>query len=180
VAFFYRGGQRQAVKMGDNEVSKHFFDLMTAMSEPEKDLFLGGVQAVNAAFQASITHAPRFLIGTLIRDNVTRMFFPRAQGAIGRVPFAQDLAGIYTMMFDRSFYRAYQEQGGIRGGAYYPRGQRDQSERLSKSAAAASSGLPQLARWTIWRRPIPSRRRRPRWSKSRRRWCAPARSTASP
>ncbi len=118
VAFFYRGGKRQAVKMGDNEISKHFFDLMTAMSAPEKDIFLGAIQAANAGFQAAITHAFRFITGTLVRDNMTRMFFPRAQGVLGRVPFAQDIAGVYTMMVDRSFYRAYQEYGGIRGGAY--------------------------------------------------------------
>ncbi len=139
IGFFYRGGQRQAVKMGDNEVSKHFFDLMTGMSAPEKDLFLGGVQAANAAFQASITHAPRFIIGTLIRDNMTRMFLPRAQGAMGRVPFAQDLSGIYTMMFDRSFYRAYQEQGGIRGGAYSHAAA--EINRSAFEAAATASGM---------------------------------------
>lgn len=139
VAFFYRGGKRQAVKMGDNELSKHFFDLMTGLSAPEKDLFLGGVQSVNAAFQASITHAPRFLIGTLVRDNVTRMFFPRAQGILGRVPFAQDLAGVYTMMFDRSFYRAYQEQGGIRGGAYSHAAGEINHDTFK--AAAAASGM---------------------------------------
>lgn len=139
VAFFYRGGKRQTVKMGDNELSKQFFDLMSGMSAPEKDLFMGGVQAVNAAFQASITHAPRFLIGTLIRDNVTRMFFPRAQGILGRVPFAQDLSGIYTMMFDRSFYRAYQEQGGIRGGAYSHAASEISHDAFK--AAASSSGM---------------------------------------
>lgn len=118
VMFFYRGGERQAVKVGDNEISKHFFDLMTGFSEPEKDIFLKGVHSLNTGFQAAITHAPRFLFGTLVRDNVTRMFLPRNQGIAGRLPFVQDVTGIYTMMFDRSFYRAYQETGGIRGGAY--------------------------------------------------------------
>lgn len=118
VMFFYRGGERQAVKVGDNEISKHFFDLMTGFSEPEKDIFLKGVHSLNTGFQAAITHAPRFLFGTLVRDNVTRMFLPRNQGSAGRLPFVQDITGIYTMMFDRSFYRAYQETGGIRGGAY--------------------------------------------------------------
>lgn len=118
ILFMYKGGERQAIKVGDNSISSHFYDIMTSMSQPEKDIFVKTISAVNAGFQASITHAPRFLTGTAIRDNMTRMFIPRYQGILGRIPFAQDIAGAYTMAFDRAFYNAYAEGGGIRGGVY--------------------------------------------------------------
>jgi len=139
IAFFWKGGQRQAGKMGNNDVAAHFFDLMTAMSAPEKDLFLKAVGAVNAGFQSAITHAPRFLLGTAVRDNMTRMFIPRAQGIAGRIPFVQDLVGGYTMLFDRAFYRAYQQAGGIRGGLYSHAANELNQDALE--AAARSSGF---------------------------------------
>lgn len=118
VLFMYRGGERKAIKVGDNEISKHFYDLMTSMSAPEKDLFIKTVSEINAAFQSSITHAPRFLTGTALRDNATRMFLPRNQGVAGRIPLMQEAVGAYTMIFDRAFYEAYSEHGGIRGAVY--------------------------------------------------------------
>lgn len=138
VLFMYRGGERQAIKVGDNDISKHFYDLMTAMSAPEKDIFLKMIGAVNAGFQSAITHAPRFLLGTYIRDNMTRMFIPRFQGIAGRIPMAQDLVGIYSMLFDRSFYRAYMEGGGIRGGVYSHAAHEMHHDALA--AATSSSG----------------------------------------
>lgn len=118
VLFFWRGGERQAVKVGDTEIPKQFFDLMTAMSEPEKDVFVKVVGAINSGFQSAIVHAPRFLTNTLIRDNMTRIFIPRYMSMLGRVPMMQDVAGAYTMLFDREFYKAYARMGGIRGGTY--------------------------------------------------------------
>jgi hypothetical protein len=94
---------------------------------------------MNSGFQSAITHAPRFLLGTYIRDNMTRMFIPRYQGIVGRIPLAQDAIGIYNMMFNRSFYRAYAQGGGIRGGIYSHAANEASEDALK--AAAASSGF---------------------------------------
>ena len=93
VAFFWKNGERVAVKVGDNKISQDFFDLMTSMSEPERDIFIKAVSAANAMFQSMIVHAPRFALGTLVRDNITRMFTPRYMGLSGRLPGAQDVTG---------------------------------------------------------------------------------------
>lgn len=140
IVYFWEGGERQAAKLGDSEVAKHLYDLATSMSEPEKDIFFKMMGAVNAGFQSAITHAPRFLLGTAVRDNMTRMFIPRFQGLAGRVPFVQDLVGAYTMMVDRAFYRAYQSAGGIRGGLY-SHASRELGEDALKAASNSSGFL---------------------------------------
>ena len=118
VAFFWKNGERVAVKVGNNKISQDFFDLMTSMSEPERDMFIKSISAANGMFQSMIVHAPRFTLGTLVRDNVTRMFTPRYMGLGGRVMGAQDVTGLLTLIFDREFYRTWASAGATRGGIY--------------------------------------------------------------
>jgi hypothetical protein len=118
VAFFWKNGERVAVKVGDNKISQDFFDLMTSMSEPERDIFIKSVSAANGMFQSMIVHAPRFTLGTLVRDNITRMFTPRYMGLSGRIPGAQDVTGLLTLLFDQEFYKAWASGGATRGGIY--------------------------------------------------------------
>lgn len=118
VAFFWKNGERVAVKVGDNKIAQDFFDLMTSMSEPERDIFIKSVSAANGMFQSMIVHAPRFTLGTLVRDNVTRMFTPRYMGLSGRILGSQDGTGLLTFLFDREFYKAWASGGATRGGIY--------------------------------------------------------------
>ena len=115
---FFKGGERQFRKIGDSEMAKRFFDTMTVLSAPERDVFLKTLFAANHMLQGMIVHAPRFLIGTLVRDNMTRIFTPRYMSMVGRIPFAQDVVGAHALLFDREFYKAYAANGGIRGGVY--------------------------------------------------------------
>lgn len=118
VAFFWKNGERTAVKVGNNKIASDFFDLMTSMSEPERDLFIKAVSAGNGMFQSMIVHAPRFTLGTLVRDNVTRIFTPRYMGLGGRVFGSQDITGLLTLLFDQEFYKTWASAGATRGGIY--------------------------------------------------------------
>ena len=118
VAFFWKNGERTAVKVGNNKISSDFFDLMTSMSEPERDIFIKSVSAANGMFQSMIVHAPRFTLGTLVRDNVTRVFTPRYMGLGGRILGSQDVTGLLTLLFDQEFYKSWASGGATRGGIY--------------------------------------------------------------
>ena len=116
IAFYWRDGQRVALKLGDDEVSKAFFDSVSAMSTSHRDLLLSIFGKINGLFSQFITQAPQFAIKNLLVDNLSRVFIARNTGAVGRVPGAAIAQGLYTQLFDREFAKAYAPFGGHRGG----------------------------------------------------------------
>ena len=116
VLFFFEAGKRVAVEVGDTKISKDFFDLMSNTSKSQFDFLLNTAEILNGLFQSSIVHAPRFMIGTMVRDNMTRSFIPRYMGMLGRVPPVQDITGLYTLLFNRSFADTLASGGLIKGG----------------------------------------------------------------
>jgi hypothetical protein len=114
--FYWDAGQRVALKIGDSEISKNFYDLFSGMSAPERDILFATFGKANALFSQLITNAPQFALKNLIMDNVSRVFIARNTGAMGRVPGAAVVQGIYTQIFDREFARSYAAVGGMRGG----------------------------------------------------------------
>lgn len=116
IMFYWDGGERVALKVGNDKYSKRFFDLMSDMGQAERDLMMGMFGKANAYFTQAITNAPQFGIKNLIMDGITRMFVARNAGAMGRVPFAPLMAGVYSTIFDREFAKAFEALGGMKGG----------------------------------------------------------------
>lgn len=116
IMFYWDGGERVALKVGNDKYSKQFFDLMSDMGQAERDLMMGMFGKANAYFTQAITNAPQFGIKNLIMDGITRMFVARNAGAMGRVPFAPLMAGVYSTIFDREFAKAFEALGGMKGG----------------------------------------------------------------
>lgn len=116
IMFYWDGGERVALKTGQDRYSSAMFDLVSEMSSAERDLFMGFIGKANTYFTQMITNAPQFALKNLIMDNMSRIFIARNTGAEGRIPFASIMRGVYTTMFDREFTKAYEQLGGIRGG----------------------------------------------------------------
>lgn len=116
VLFYWDGGERVALKVGQDEVSRQFFDLLSGFTPSERDVFFALAGKANALFSQLITNAPQFALKNLVMDNLSRLFIARHTGVAGRLPFASLAQGVYTHIFDREFTRAYAAMGGIRGG----------------------------------------------------------------
>lgn len=116
VMFMWESGERIALKVGNNEVSKAYFDTVSAMTHQERDILFKIIGKANSVFSQLVTNAPQFATKNLVMDNISRIFIGRNTGILGRVPGASIGVGIWTQLFDREFTRAYAAVGGIRGG----------------------------------------------------------------
>lgn len=116
VMFYWDGGERVALKTGNDRYSKQMFDLMADMGSAERDLLVGMFGKANTYFTQFITNAPQFALKNIVMDNLSRVFIGRNTGAVGRIPFASVAQGVYTTIFDREFSKAYEALGGLRGG----------------------------------------------------------------
>lgn len=116
IVFIWEGGERQAYKLANDEMTAGFYDTIVSMSQAERDFWTRLIGTGNAMFSQFITNAPSFGLKNLVMDGVTRAGIGRHVGGIGRLPFAPLLTGVYTTIFDREFAKAYAAFGGIRGG----------------------------------------------------------------
>jgi hypothetical protein len=116
IIFVWKNGERIPYKVGSDEISKAYFDTISAMTASERDILFKVLGRGNALFSQMVTNAPSFGIVNLIMDNMSRIFVARNTGILGRIPFAGVAAGLWVTAFDREFTRAYNALGGIRGG----------------------------------------------------------------
>lgn len=116
IAFYWRDGERTALKFGNDEVSKAFFDTVSGMTSSERDLLLAMFGKINGLFSQFITQAPQFALKNLLVDNMSRVFIARNTGLLGRVPGSAIVEGLRTQIFDQEFAKAYAALGGHRGG----------------------------------------------------------------
>jgi hypothetical protein len=116
ILFVWEGGQRQAYKLANDEMTRGFYDLIANMTEADRDFWKKIMGTGNAMFSQFITNAPQFALKNLLMDAITRAPMARHTGLLGRIPLAPLAAGIWTSIADKEFAKAYAASGGIRGG----------------------------------------------------------------
>lgn len=112
IVFFRDGGELRALRLADRNFGLDMYKAMTAMSPPEKNLFLDVASISSSAFRVGITSDPQFILANLIRDQAMAAIFYGS-------PFKRivnTFRGIGDELLSRDAARRYNAAGGIMGG----------------------------------------------------------------
>jgi hypothetical protein len=137
IAFFRDGGELRALRLADGEFGKQMHAALTMMTRGESNVFVSLLAKPAAVLRTGITASPEFLLANFIRDQTVAAIFygkplQRVAGAV---------AGMGDELFGRDAARAYNQAGGIMGGANVAalgdaRGRRDMQALRRKGWAA--------------------------------------------
>lgn len=113
IAFFRDAGELKALRLADGKFGMQMYSALTMMSRPEANIFIEMLSKPAAILRTGITASPEFVLANFIRDQTTAMIFygkpfKRVAGAI---------AGMGDELLGSDAARAYNQAGGIMGGA---------------------------------------------------------------
>ncbi len=113
IAFFREAGELRALRLADGRFGKDMYRALTMMSAPEQNVFVKMLAAPATLLRAGITTAPEFILANLARDQVmASIFYGKPFTRLG-----QTLSGSADELLSRDAARAYNQAGGIMGGA---------------------------------------------------------------
>lgn len=112
IVFFRDGGELRALRLADRDFGLSMYKALTAMSPPEKNLFLNVASLSSSALRAGVTSDPAFALANLIRDQMMASVFYGA-------PFKRlvgTVRGMADEVLGREAAQRYNAAGGIMGG----------------------------------------------------------------
>ena len=116
IIFGYENGERIAMKVGNDKLSKDYFDILIEAPASQKDLHNEILGRVTGTLSSSITSVPSFLLANILTDGITRPFVTRMAGVKGRIPLYTAYKGIHQYIANKAFADAYAAAGGVQGG----------------------------------------------------------------
>lgn len=113
IAFFRDGGELRALRLADGAFGQQMYRALTMMSRSEKNFFINLLSMPAAALRTGITTAPEFLLANFVRDQAMAfLFYGKPLTRLRRT-----FGGMADEIFGRDTARAYNQAGGIMGGA---------------------------------------------------------------
>lgn len=113
ILFYWQNGERRALRLGDRKLGQSLYHSMTAMSAPEKDVFLNTLYMSQAILRSGVTRSLDFIAVNFVRDQITSML------TAGRsyIPFVSAAKGLIDAIAKTDESIAYAARGGAAGGA---------------------------------------------------------------
>ena len=113
IVFFREAGELRALRLADGHFGQEMYRTLTMMSPSEQNIFVKMLAVPAGWLRAGITTAPEFILANLARDQVmASIFYGKPFTRLG-----QTLKGGWDEVMSRDAARAYNQAGGIMGGA---------------------------------------------------------------
>lgn len=112
IVYYWRGGQRHALRLADRRFGKDLYEAVTSIGTEQSGWIIRTLAVPARALRMGITTSPEFLMANYFRDQIAA-FVLNAKF----VPFASGARGMADEIAQTRAARLYAQAGGIMGGA---------------------------------------------------------------
>jgi hypothetical protein len=111
IVYYWEGGKRVPIRVGDNRIGRDIFEGMTAFGQANFEPFVDMAALGTSALRAGITKAPAYIIVNFLRDQIATWILSE-----NFTPFATGAKGIKSAVANDDVAQRYQAFAGLMGG----------------------------------------------------------------
>ena len=111
IVFFWEGGERKALRLGDGRFGKELYLAITGLGKEQSNWVIDFLGGFSTLMRFGITTSPDFLVANYIRDQFAAfILMPKF------IPFISGAKGVFHELKQTEYAEAYNRVGGLMGG----------------------------------------------------------------